>query len=147
MNKKIFAAAALILVLVTVFAACKKKDTKDEYEYTKIGDYDVTIDKDGSLFVTNPDGDKIPVTSSEDGFFDDINDLVTETKPKPTNADNKNNGDNSGNKGETTTDPTKPDVSNVETTTDVSNLPTNPPIEIGKGGAPDTIDREEIRNS
>lgn len=102
MNKKIIAVSLTLLLMVVAFAACKgggeEPASDTTYSYTKFGDIDVTVDGNGNLFVTNPDGDQIPVTSSKDGFYDDIKDLLTETKapavPEDSNADNNQENNN-----------------------------------------------------
>lgn len=141
MSKKIIAAAFVLLALVVAFAACKKED---EYTTKPIGGVDVTVDKNGDMFVTNPDGDRIPVTTSEDGFYDDIHTLLTETT-SPVKDEKPSKGGNTTTTTTTTTttnpgkDPTKPSDSTTSTT--------HKPIEIvGGGKAPDTISRDEIRN-
>ncbi len=121
MNKKIIAVAILMLAIVVVFAACKK----DGYEvsYTVPGENGEVIeiykDKDGNEFVTNANGDKIPVTTDKDGFYDDVAALITQTTA-PANTG----------KGNTTTT-TKADANNTTTTTtkadkDNSTTPSQP---------------------
>lgn len=96
MNKKIIAVAVLLLSVVVVFAACKK-NTEYKVAYTvtlENGDVvEVYEEENGEKFVTNVDGDKIPVTTDADGFYDSIEALITETtKPADkNNASDKNN--------------------------------------------------------
>lgn len=97
MNKKIIAIAILFLCLVVVFVACKKDDGyKVGFTVTlENGDtVEVFENEDGENFVTNVDGDEIPVTSDEDGFYDSIEDLITETTTKK--ADKTTEADKSG---------------------------------------------------
>lgn len=92
MNKKIIAVAIMLLAVVVVFAACKKEpDYKVDYTVTlENGDVvDVYEDENGENFVTNVDGDKIPVTSDPDGFMDKIEDLITETTTKKSDKNDK----------------------------------------------------------
>lgn len=103
MNKKIIAIAVLLLAVVVVFAACKK-----EPEYNV--DYTVTLengdvvevyeDEAGENFVTNVDGDEIPVTTDEEGFFDNIEDLITETTTKKSDKTDDDKSTSSSSKPE-----------------------------------------------
>ena len=93
MNKKIIAVALVLLTFVVVFTACKSEpDYKVDYTVTlENGDVvDVYEDENGENFVTNVDGDKIPVTSDPDGFMDKIEDLITETTTKKSDKNDKN---------------------------------------------------------
>lgn len=130
MNKKIIAVSLTLLLMVVAFAACKgggeEPASDTTYSYTKFGDIDVTVDGNGNLFVTNPDGDQIPVTSSKDGFYDDIKDLLTETKapavPEDSTADNNQENNN----------PPSPDPS--ENPTENPEASTESGVDIGKEG-------------
>lgn len=73
MNKKIIALAIMILALVVLFAACKKD------EYIKIDGVEASTDTSGNIYVTNIDGDVFPVTTDEDGFYNDIREYATMT--------------------------------------------------------------------
>lgn len=111
MNKKIIAVAVLLLAFVVALTACKKKE---KYTYTDIGGVEVTVKENGDMFVTNVDGDEIPVTTSEDGFYDmDIEHLFTETTTKKTPwwkkpSDKNNDKDNSTKPTEGVTNPSDP---------------------------------------
>ena len=125
MSKKIIAAALLVLAVTVLFAACKK----DEYVLShtvpaETGVINVFEDKDGNEFVTNTDGDLIPVTTDKDGFLDDVEDLITATtdpskKPskKPVINENSTAPKTSTT---TTTEPSSADddTSTTETTTE-----------------------------
>ena len=123
MSKKIIAVAILMLAIVVVFAACKKDDY--EVSYTIPGDngdvIEVYKDENGNEFVTNANGDKIPVTTDKDGFYDDITALITETTTKA-DKDNTTTSTTKANKDNTTTSTTKADKDN--TTTSASSEPT-----------------------
>lgn len=129
MSKKIIVVAILMLAIVVFFAACKK----DNYDvsYTIPGEngeiVEVYVDEDGNEFITNVDGDRIPVTTDKDGFYDDITALVTQTTVKDdkdntttstTKADNSTTTTTKANKDNTTT--TKADKDNITTTTKYS---------------------------
>ena len=90
MTKKIIVAALLVLAVTVLFAACKK----DEYQVSHtvpVGTSSVEVyeDKDGNEYVTNVDGDMIPVTTDADGFYDNIENLFTETTTKKSNKNDK----------------------------------------------------------
>lgn len=109
MNKKIIAVAMLLLAVVVVFAACKKDDDyKVDHTVTlENGDIvEIYEDEDGENFVTNLEGDKIPVTSDPDGFYDSIADLITETTTKKSDKNDKDD------KNSTTTSTTAPNKDN-----------------------------------
>ncbi|MBO5944716.1 MAG: hypothetical protein J6Q50_05425 [Clostridia bacterium] len=92
MSKKIIVAALLLMAVAVVFSACKKDDYELSYTVpVEDGDViEVFKDKEGNEFVTNVDGDKIPVTTDKDGFYDDITSLVTQTTTTTTKADKDN---------------------------------------------------------
>lgn len=77
MQKKILALALLVLAVAFGAVACGKSDEIEAipgfepFEYTTI---------DGEAYVTNVYGDLIPVTTSENGSVELLEDLVTKTK-------------------------------------------------------------------
>ncbi len=92
MSKKIIAVAVMLLALVVVFTACKKEPEYKVDHTVKLDNGDIVEvyeDEDGEQFVTNVDGDKIPVTSDPDGFMDKIEDLITETTTKKADKNDK----------------------------------------------------------
>ena len=109
MNKKIIAVAMLLLAVVVVFAACKKEPDYKVDHTVKLENGDVVEvyeDEDGENFVTNVEGDKIPVTTDKDGFMDRIEDLITETTTKKSDKSDKED------KSSTTTSTTAPNKDN-----------------------------------
>ncbi|MGN1160892.1 MAG: hypothetical protein ACI4SX_01465 [Candidatus Fimenecus sp.] len=82
MNKKYIAVALVMLLMVSVFAACKKDDPKPNEDVNGTNNAEISTDENGDRYVTNVDGDRIPVTTDEDGFYDDIKDLYTQTTTK-----------------------------------------------------------------
>lgn len=105
MNKKIIAVAMLLLAVVVVFAACKKEPDYKVDHTVKLENGDIVEiyeDEDGENFVTNVEGDKIPVTTDKDGFMDRIEDLITETTTKKSDKNDKED------KNSTTTSTTAP---------------------------------------
>ena len=82
MNKKIIAVALLILMISVVFISCGKKrswekdDTTSAPETTSI---EYTTNESGEKFVTNINGELIPVTTGKDGSVEFYEDLITKT--------------------------------------------------------------------
>lgn len=145
MSKKIIAVAVLMLTIVVVLAACKKDDY--EVSYTVPGEngeiIEVYKDKDGNEFVTNASGEKIPVTTDENGFYDDLTSLITQTT--------KTDKDNTTTSNSTTTT-TKADKDNTTTTTKPSDSTesTNKKPVIITDDAPvkeDSISWQEIKDA
>ena len=117
---------------------------------------EVYEDEDGENFVTNVDGDKIPVTSDPDGFYDSIADLITETTTKKSDNNDKNsttsttapNKDNekdepsSNDKEEpSSNDKEEPSSTNKEEPTSETTT-----VAIGNSGGGDSISWEDIVN-
>ncbi len=150
MTKKIVLAVVLLLAVTVLFAACKKEEYKVSHT-VPVGStvVDVYEDKDGNEYVTNVDGDMIPVTTDAEGFFDSIEDLITETTTKKNKNDKTTTTttttttrQNPSNDGSTTT--TKQDPANDDTTT------TTEKKEIvidSQNKTPDSITWDEIVNA
>lgn len=150
MTKKIALAVVLLLAVTVLFAACKKEEYKVSHT-VPVGStvVDVYEDKDGNEYVTNVDGDMIPVTTDAEGFFDSIEDLLTETTTKKNKNDKTTTTttttttqQNPSNDGSTTT--TKQDPANDDTTT------TTQKQEIvidSQNKTPDSITWDEIVNA
>lgn len=99
MNKKILLVSVIILVLTVLFAACKKNEQEPANKNTDKAVQTVTVtDKDGGIinveifedasgdrYITNVEGEKLPLTTDDQGFADDIGYIVTskvaETSP------------------------------------------------------------------
>lgn len=95
MNKKIIAVALLILMISVVFISCgKKRDwekddtTASPSETTSI---EYTTDESGEKFVTNINGELIPVTTGKDGSVEFYDDLITKTSEQA--AETEPNGE------------------------------------------------------
>lgn len=151
MNKKIIAIIALMLTLVFVFAACKKEEYKVSYTVpVEDGEViEVYEDEDGSEFVTNMDGDKIPVTTGKDGSLDDVRDLVTATTSPTTTEKSPASTNATGNSNGTTNPPSStnaPSSTETTTTTTTTETTTKGKIEIGADSAADsdTIKEDSI---
>ncbi len=90
MNKKIIIAIAVMLAVAVVFCACENKKYKEVDRVTGDDGKEIVIyeDEDGSKYIDNKDGDKVPVTQSPDGFYDDLNSIVEDST-----ADKKNDNE------------------------------------------------------
>ncbi|MBR5320932.1 MAG: hypothetical protein IKU41_03740 [Clostridia bacterium] len=146
MSKKIIAASLLMLAIVVLFAACKKDDYEVSFTVPMEDGEVITVYKDdeGNEFVTNVEGDKIPVTTDKDGFYDDITSLVTETTTKK--QDNTTTSTTKADKDNTTTSTTKADKDN--TTTKPTETTTNKPISIDDTTKKqDSISWQEIKDA
>lgn len=146
MSKKIIAVSLLMLAIVVLFAACKKDDYEVSFTVPMDDGEVITVyqDEDGNEFVTNVDGDKIPVTTDKDGFYDDITSLVTQTTTKPSDDNPENSTEPSSNVPESSTEPSNdvPESSTEPTDT------TRKPITIdGTGGKQDSISWQEIKDA
>ena len=146
MSKKIIAASLLMLAIVVLFVACKKDDYEVSFTVPMEDGEVITVYKDdeGNEFVTNVEGDKIPVTTDKDGFYDDITSLVTETTTKK--QDNTTTSTTKADKDNTTTSTTKADKDN--TTTKPTETTTNKPISIDDTTKKqDSISWQEIKDA
>ena len=152
MSKKIIAVSVLMLAIVVLFAACKKDDYEVSFTVPMEDGEVITVyqDDEGNEFVTNVDGDKIPVTTDKDGFYDDITSLVTQTTTTTTKAD-KNNSTTSTTKADkdnTTTSTTKPADDDTTTTTKKPVETTTKKITIDSGsGKQDSISWQDIKDA
>lgn len=78
MQKKILAVALAVVLLAFGAVACGKKDKIEED--STYAPFEYTTDDAGEKYVTNIYGDLIPVTTSENGDIELMEDLVTKTK-------------------------------------------------------------------
>lgn len=121
MQKKIVAVALAMLLFVFGAVACGKKDKIEED--STYAPFEYTTDEAGEKYITNVYGDLIPVTTSENGDIELMEDLVTKTKEQAeaekaeresnsekanepagdntnrNNSDNNNNNNNNNNNG------------------------------------------------
>ena len=83
MNKKIIAVALLILMISVVFISCGKKRSWEKDDTTaapsETTSIEYTTDESGEKFVTNINGELIPVTTGKDGSAEFYEDLITKT--------------------------------------------------------------------
>lgn len=95
MNKKIIAVALLILMISVVFISCEKKRSWEKDDTTAAPSETTTIeyttDESGEKFVTNINGELIPVTTGKDGSVEFYEDLITKTSEQA--AETEPNGE------------------------------------------------------
>lgn len=152
MSKKIILVSAIILILTVAFTACKGKNDDPAPESTDKVVQTVTVtgkdggvttveiyeDASGNQYITNVDGEKVPVTADSEGFFEDIGFVVTS---KPSNSNNStpsssNEEKNTGNNNPTgSTEPSS-----------ISDSSSNSEIVIGSKVQQDSIEWEDIKN-
>ncbi len=148
MTKKIIIASILLLAVAVVFTACKKDDYEPSYTIPGENGEVITVykDEEGNEFVTNIDGDKIPVTTSEEGFYDDIPALITQTTTKkPSGSTISTTKKPSG--STTTTTTTKPS-GDKPTTTLPKETTTLPDVDFGKDNkTEDKVEWSDIVNA
>lgn len=78
MKKSIIAVALALVAMATLMTACKKNEDFKEKPNTD-NKVEYSTDENGDLFITNVDGEKIPVTTDKDGYAEMYEDLVTKT--------------------------------------------------------------------
>lgn len=95
MNKKIIAVALLILMISVVFISCGKKKSWEKDDTTaapsETTSIEYTTDESGEKFVTNINGELIPVTTGKDGSVEFYEDLITKTSEQA--AETEPNGE------------------------------------------------------
>ncbi len=77
MKKTLVILSLVMLLCVFAFTACKntaEDETPDEQQTIEYSTYE-----NGNLFVTNVDGEEIPVTTDKDGYVELYKDLVTKS--------------------------------------------------------------------
>ena len=95
MNKKIIAVALLILMISVVFISCGKKRSWEKDDTTaapsETTSIEYTTDESGEKFVTNINGELIPVTTGKDGSVEFYEDLINKTSEQA--AETEPNGE------------------------------------------------------
>ena len=95
MKKKIIAVALLILMISVVFISCGKKRSWEKDDTTaapsETTSIEYTTDESGEKFVTNINGELIPVTTGKDGSVEFYDDLITKTSEQA--AETEPNGE------------------------------------------------------
>lgn len=91
MNKKIIAVALLILMISVVFISCGKKRSWEKDDTTAVPSettsIEYTTNESGEKFVTNINGELIPVTTGKDGSVEFYEDLITKTSEQATETE------------------------------------------------------------
>lgn len=153
MSKKILLVSAIILILTVVLTACKGKDNDTTPESTDKVVQTVTVtgkdggvttvevyeDTSGDQYITNVDGEKIPLTTDEQGFFDDIGYIVT-SKPSNNNNNPTSPSDTDKPTGDTNPSSSAPENSSSEESS------TGSGIVIGSSVKQDSIQWDDIKN-
>lgn len=78
MKKSIIAVALALVAMATLMTACKKSEDFKEKPNTD-NKVEYSTDENGDLFITNVNGEKIPVTTDKDGYAEMYEDLITKT--------------------------------------------------------------------
>ncbi len=79
MKKTIIAIALILVIACVLFTACKTKNSGEETT-TETTTIEIFTDSEtGEKYVTNNNGDRIPVTTDVDGAIDFVEELVTKT--------------------------------------------------------------------
>ena len=78
MKKSIIAVALALVAMATLMTACKKNEDFKEKPNTD-NKIEYSTDENGDLFITNVNGEKIPVTTDKNGYAEMYEDLVTKT--------------------------------------------------------------------
>lgn len=114
MNKKIIAVALLILMISVVFISCGKKRSWEKDDTTaapsETTSIEYTTNESGEKFVTNINGELIPVTTGKDGSVEFYEDLITKTSEQA--AETEPNGKDESQKPNET--PTKGESGTVK---------------------------------
>ena len=82
MKKTIIAIALVIVIICVVFTACKSKTDGEDTTTTlpESTTAEVFTDSDsGEMYVTNKDGERIPITTGLNGEMEFVEDLVSKT--------------------------------------------------------------------
>lgn len=78
MKKSIIVVALALVAVATLMTACKKNEDFKEKPNTD-NKVEYSTDENGDLFITNVNGEKIPVTTDKNGYAEMYEDLVTKT--------------------------------------------------------------------
>lgn len=79
MKKTIIAIAVIIVIACVLLCACGTKKGDEETTTAISAEMEVSTEENGEMFVTNKDGERIPVTTGLDGSMEFVEDLVTKT--------------------------------------------------------------------
>ena len=79
MKKTIIVIAVIIVIACVLLCACGTKKGDEETTTAISAEMEVSTEENGEMFVTNKDGERIPVTTGLDGSMEFVDDLVTKT--------------------------------------------------------------------
>lgn len=79
MKKTIIVIAVIIVIACVLLCACGTKKGDEETTTTLSAEMEISTEENGEMFVTNKDGERIPVTTGLDGSMEFVDDLVTKT--------------------------------------------------------------------
>ncbi len=142
MKRTIIILACVILVVSMLLAACGKKDGDNSTTTTKEQetlDIEIFTEPDtGESYVTNKNGEHIPVTTGKDGAVELIDDLITKTakqvEEEKATMEQATQNQNSNNSNNNNTQPATTQASQPENTTGSQ---AEGDVEIGSGDALD----------
>ena len=80
MKKTIIVIAVIIVIACVLLCACGTKKGDEETTTTLSAEMEISTEENGEMFVTNKDGEHIPVTTGLDGAMEFVEDLVTKTE-------------------------------------------------------------------
>lgn len=110
MKKRIFIISAALVLTAVVLSSCGKDDGFDENSTTAPVEY--STEENGEIYVTNVNGEHIPVTTDKNGMADMYEDLITKTAEQVSKekeeieneqeTDSETQGETSSVQGETT---------------------------------------------
>ncbi len=112
MKKRVFIISAALVLTAVMLCSCGK-DGKIEENDTTTAPVEYSTEENGDLYVTNVNGEHIPVTTDKNGMADMYEDLITKTAEqvskekeeieKDKKTENGTQGETSSSQGETTT--------------------------------------------
>lgn len=108
MKKSIIAVALALVAMATLMTACKKNEDFKEKPNTD-NKVEYSTDENGDLFITNVNGEKIPVTTDKDGYAEMYEDLITKTAAQVAKDKEKKDAETAAPAAEPETTAKKPD--------------------------------------
>lgn len=106
MKRSIIAVALALVTMATLMTACKKNEDFKENPNSKV---EYSTDENGDLFITNVNGEKIPVTTDKDGYAEMYEDLITKTAAQVAKDKEKKDAETAAPAAEPETTAKKPD--------------------------------------